>query len=845
MSNKFIQEFGSVKIDKVNLVRLPEIVLTAEEKNSVTGEFTGNDLFLKRLVHAGWNKFSAKIPEDQQKVYLDRLTEEFAIIKDLGFIDYFLLVWRVINKARKLGAFIDWGRGSAAGSLIFFLIGVTGVDPIDKKLFFTRFISKVRAKKEVIDGITYIQGDLAPDVDINLGGVREEIIQWLKECYPNKVGKIAALSTFSGKILVKDVYKIVNEATEEMAGDLADTIGKTFGVVEDIEDSYKNSDKFKLWADNYPHSYDIALKLRNLIRGKSTHASGYFISYSPLDEFVPIELNKEGEISISYEMNTAAKFGIKLDLLGLTSNEIIKDIFENIPEKFEDIELDTNIEVYKHLQSDNLKPYGLYQISADCAYRVCQKIKPANIQELSDVNAIARPGALSYEDKYVCMSGEPPHAKLAHIFKDSRNLPLYQEQLIQSLVAVGFSPDEGEHIRRIVGKKKREEMPKWKDKVFETCEKNGFGAEVAEAIWKVMIDSADYSFNLSHSYSVAYLGALTVYLKYKYPLEFFTACLNASQRLPDPMEEIRKMQQELPHFGIKLLPPHLLKSDMKFKIDGKNIRYGLSAIKGISDSAMEKLINFRGEYDSKIDCFLAAKQAGLNIGVLSSLIQAGALEEIDTKRTRLVLEAQTYNLLTDREKRLVKDVHDDTDCKDILTIIKTLNEKSQIKDSRFETIKGKYNTYKDIYLLNSRNEEITNYFYERNCLGFSYSQNLTTIFKKKNPMFNTIRTILDTRKENDNVLIVGQILETKVSKSKNGNKFYKAVVSDDTGTITCLLFDGKKGMLDELKHDNAGAFPEENDIVAIKGRLKGQDAIFADKIVKQDCRIYRNMRDLK
>ena len=349
----------------------------------------------------------------------------------------------------------------------------------------------------------------------------------------------------------------------------------------------------------------------------------------------------------------------------------------------------------------------------------------------------------------------------------------------------------------------------------------------------------------SHSMATAYLGALTVYLKYKYPLQFFTACLNASQRLPDPMDEIRLMQQELPHFGIKLLPPHLLKSDMKFKIDGNNIRYGLSAIKGISDSAMEKLINFRGDYDSKIDCFLAAKQAGLNIGVLSSLIQAGALDELETKRTRLVLEAQTYNLLTDREKRLVKDVHDDTECKDILNIIKTLNEKSQIKDSRFETIKGKYNTYKDIYLLNSRNEEITNYFYERNCLGFSYSQNLTTIFKKKNTMFNTIRTILDTRKENDNVLIVGQILETKVSKSKNGNKFYKAIVSDDTGTITSLLFDGKKGMLEELKHDNAGAFPEENDIVAIKGRLKGRDAIFADKIVKQDCKIYRNMRDLK
>jgi len=845
MNEQFLKEFSEVKIERVNLVRLPEISLNDEEKGSVTKKAKSNDEFLQQLINDGWRKFRDKVSEDKKQVYLDRLKEEFEIVQDLGFVDYFLLVWRVINKARKLGAFIDWGRGSAAGSLIFFLLGVTGVDPVDKKLFFTRFISRVRAKKEVIDGVTYIQGDLAPDVDINLGGVREEIIQWLKTCYPNKVGKIAALSTFSGKILVKDVYKIINEANEEMAVDLADTIGKTFGVVEDIEDSYKNSEKFKQWADTYPESYAIALKLRDLIRGKSTHASGYFISYYPLDKFVPTELNKDGEISIAFEMNTAAKFGIKLDLLGLTSNEIIKDVFERIPEKLEDIDLDCNPDVYTHLQSDNLKPYGLYQISADCAYRVCQKIKPANIQELSDVNAIARPGALAYEDKYVCMSGEPPHEKLAHIFKDSRNLPLYQEQLIQSLVAVGFTPDEGEYIRRIVGKKKREEMPKWKEKVFETCNKNGFGDAVAEAIWKVMIDSADYSFNLSHSYSVAYLGALTVYLKYKYPLEFYTACLNASQRLPDPMDEIRRIQQELPHFGIKLLPPHLLKSDMNFKIDGKNIRYGLSAVKGISDSAMEKLVNFRGEYDSKIDCLVAAKQAGLNIGVLSSLIQAGALDELGTKRTRLVLEAQTYNLLTDREKRLVKTVHDETEEKDILNIIKMLNEKQHIKDSRFDTIKGKYNTYKDIYQLNSRNEEITNYFYEKNCLGFSYSQNLTTIFKKKNPDFTTIRNIMDHKQENDKVIMIGQIIETKLSKSKNNNKFFRAVVSDDTGTITTLMFDGKQGLFEECKHDNGGVFPEENDIVAIKGRRKGTDAIFADKIVVQDCKIYKNMRDLK
>lgn len=844
MSETFLKEFGEATIDKVNLVRLPSIEMGNTELNSVPKATTNNEEFLQQLINQGWLKFRDKIDKEKWPVYLARLKEEYAIVQELGFVDYFLLVWRVINKARSLGAFIDWGRGSAAGSLIFFLIGVTGVDAVDKNLFFTRFISKVRAKKEVIDGITYIQGDLAPDVDINLGGVREEIIQWLKECYPNKVCKISALSTLSGKILVKDVYKIVNEATEDMARDLSDNIGKTFGVVEDIEKTYENSEKFKLWADTYPKSYHIALKLRDLIRGKTTHASGYFLSYTELNGFVPIENNKEGELTISYEMNTAAKFGIKLDLLGLTCNEIIKDIFSQISEKLEDIDLDANPDVYTHLQGEFL-PYGLYQISADCAYRVTRSVKPANIFELSDVNAIARPGALAYEERYVNHSGEAPHEKLDPVYKWTRNLPLYQEQLIQALTVVGFTADEGELIRRIVGKKKRDEMPKWKDKVFENCRNNGFGDEVAEAIWKVAEESADYSFNLSHSISVAYLGALTVYLKYKYPLEFFASCLNAARQMTDPMEEVRLIQRELSHFGIKLLPPHLLKSDMKFKIEGQNIRYGLSSIKGISDSAMEKIIGFRGEYDSKIDCFLAAKQAGLNIGVLSALIQAGALDDLGTKRTRLVLEAQTYNILTDREKKLVKEIHDQGDEKDILNIVKALVDKVKIKESRFKTIQRDYNSYKEIYQLNNRNQEMTDYFYEKNCLGFSYSQNLTHLFQRKNPEFRTINNVLGISEEDDRVLIVGQILEVKVAKSRNDNTYMRAVVSDDTGTITTLMFDGRKGLLEECKDDNGGALPTEDAIVAVKGRKKGDDAIFADKVIVQDCKIYKNLRDLK
>ena len=149
---KFLEQFKNIEMKNVNLVRLPNISFTKEEKGVLAEKAENNEQFLQQLVNEGWKKFRDKISEKKKQIYLDRIKEEFEIVKDLGFIDYYLLVWRVINKARQLGAFIDWGRGSAAGSLIFYLIGVTGVDPVDKNLFFTRFISKIRAKKEIIDG---------------------------------------------------------------------------------------------------------------------------------------------------------------------------------------------------------------------------------------------------------------------------------------------------------------------------------------------------------------------------------------------------------------------------------------------------------------------------------------------------------------------------------------------------------------------------------------------------------------------------------------------------------------------------------------------------------------------
>ena len=289
-------------------------------------------------------------------------------------------------------------------------------------------------------------------------------------------------------------------------------------------------------------------------------------------------------------------------------------------------------------------------------------------------------------------------------------IPIFQEQLMKMIVKVGFNLDEAETVRRIVGKKKVSEMPAWQQKIREKVAANNLDPAVADVLWKVAEDSANYSFNASHAVSYATLSALTTYLKFNHPKEFFLALLKSSKHEPNPHEEIETISQELQFFDIRLLPPDLSKSKADFEIEGNNIRFGLNAIKGVSDKVLENLLNFREtEFANKIDCFDAAKEAGVNIGVLSALIQAGTLSSFSEKRCRLVLEAQSYNILSDREKRNVKLLGAKFNY-DVLNIIAdTVKNKSVcddgkpfMKESRYETFKKKYEPYKKIYDMNKK-----------------------------------------------------------------------------------------------------------------------------------------------
>ncbi len=837
--DNFCNKFNKYELANFGLVRLPEINIPVEQKTKLgLAPETSNKEILHKLVEVGLQNKKKYLKHDKQK-YLDQVKFELDLIEELGFTDYFLLVWIVVNKARELGAYIDPGRGSCTASTCFYLMGITGVDPIDKKLLFARFISKVRAKKQIINGVTYLQGDLAPDVDLNLSSVREDIVEWLNTIYQGKIAKIATVSVLTGKILIKDVYKTIEGVSEEEAKYVADMIDKHFGIVADIESMPEKNKLFKDWSEKHPLVFKIALKLRDINRQIGCHASGYVISFHELNGFIPLQLNKDKELMSSYAMEDVSNIAIKLDLLGLTCNEIVKDVLDNIPEKVEDINLEDSPIIYDQFQSGKLLPYGLYQISADCTYKALLKIKPKNINELSDLNAISRPGALSYLDSYVANNHLCPHPIFENILSPTRNHCLYQEQMMQMAVAMGFTVDESELIRKIAGKKEVEKVKSWKEKVYKKCEENNLDTSIGDLFWKILDDSAKYSFNKGHSLGVSYLGALTTYLKYKYPIQFYLACLKSAKSLPNPLEEIGLINKELHYFGIKLLAPHILKSDLDFQIEGNNIRMGLTNIKGVSEKTISKIVKFKNNYSNKFEIFHGAEEAGINITVLSSCIQAGALDDnLNQSRPRTVLEAQLWRLLTTKEKQYIIQLGDQLNF-DLLKIIKYLKDEKKdekgkpiIKESRYETIKKNYQKYKEIYERNRKNETLANYWHERKVLGFSYAD-LRGIYSDFYDGLLSVEEVKNADK-NEYIFTVGFVEESNawITKSEKKTRCFKIKVSDEISSIDVLMFNDK---IEMCKENNGNKLPKEGDIVLIKGK-KMDDSVFADKItIQQQC----------
>ena len=591
------------------------------------------------------------------------------------------------------------------------------------------------------------------------------------------------------------------------------------------------------------------------------------VSYDPIIDFLPLglsskiktggedgELSDEKEVAVTFAMDQVANLTIKLDLLGVRCCSVVAEVMALAKLNDDDININDDPIIYDNLQ-DLKRPHGIFQIEAPTNLRVCQKVKPKNKGELSDVVAIARPGALSFLDTYEKNENVSVHPLVDPILKQSRGVCLYQEQVMAMFNQIGFSLEESEQIRRVIGKKKKDEVQAWKSKIYKMCETQGHPVALADLIWKICDDSAQYQFNKSHSVAYASLSALTTYLKFKYPLFFFLALLKQVNDEPKPLEELAKIHGEMPSFGISLLPPDIFKSKLDFSVEGPNIRYGLSSIKNIADKKVERVVLFQKPFANKFEIFQSATDAGLDIRVFASLIQSGCIDSVDKKgsRPRLTLEAQLWKIFTDKERVIAMKLAEEFNY-DLLNLAKELVPRKLIKESRWETIRKKYEPCKEIYHINSKMNELANYFYERTLLGYVHSCRLIDIFKPEAP---GLIDILDVQQAEprERVFFMGIIAEKPyegVSK-KNGGKYVRYTIEDERNKITGILMDngwsnGKKAT-DRLKHMaavNNDKMPKQNSMVMVRGtKGSGGDTIFIDEIFDQNLKIYTKFADVE
>lgn len=835
-------------------VRLPKIHIEPRQYEALgANPSVSNYEFLRKLC---WQTIQEKgidkLPN--AKDYYARTKYELETLKELGFDEYILLNWEILNFCHENKIPTGDGRGSAAGSLVVALVNVTKLDPLQYGLFFERFVSKSRAKKIIgDDGITYLDGSLVPDIDNDIDySRRHEVIKFIEEKHAGKTCKILTLNTLSGKACIKECLKIVEGCSEDEAAYVADSIPKKFGKVLDFEDAIKESPKFAELVKKYPKAYSIALKLEGLIKNTGVHPSGIAICHDLLVDTMPSLLTKEGELVSGYEMNDVASVAVKFDVLGLRTLTVLNEVSKATGVSLESIGLEDE-ETYKFLQNLH-SPQGLFQIETDTGYQVCQKVRPKNINDLAAILALARPGALEFVEQYASFTNtgefQSVHSFFDDVLKFTGGVPLYQEQLISMARKIGFTADEGEQLRRIVGKKKVEQMKEWKDKIAAKIAENKLDEKIGEILWNVAENSANYSFNASHAFSYASCSFKTAYFKVHYPQQFFLSLLRMVQHEPDPFAEIFKIHQELPLFNIRLLPPDLVKSSQDFSIEGKDLRFGLNSIKGVSEKTLSALLSFRDkEFQNKYEIFLAAKDVGLSIGILQTLIQAGCMDSFNTERCLLVLEARMFNELTEKEKIRVIEFgprHNHN----ILAALKEigegklLDEKSKpvISEKRLNTLREKYKTHRQIYDQNHKHKEFANWFFEKKLLGYSYSYTLRQVFQEPEHSFTPILRA-KSFDDGQEVKIVGVITDSIKKKSKKGNNYMSLELSDETGRIRAMLGDSpKEKKLEKWLENNKQ--PEEDQIVILVGK-KNKDTIFIDKLTIMDEVIAFNKKDLK
>lgn len=623
----------------------------------VPEEFETHYDYLKKLCDDG---IKNRYGENPTKEILERAEFEMNVINQMGYVDYFLIVWDYIHYAKTHNIPVGPGRGSGAGSIVAYAIEITDIDPIKYGLIFERFLNPERISM--------------PDFDVDFCyEKRDQVIDYVCRKYGHDhVSQIITFGTMSARMVIRDVGRVLDvpyAETDKIAkmvpNELHITIKKAMEQNKELRDLYEqNSDMKKM--------LDIAMALEGMPRQASTHACGIVITKDPVVDYVPL-YRRDDIISTQYIMTTLEELGLlKMDFLGLRTLTVIQDTIELVKaNRGIDVEFDKDMndsKVYKLWQDGN--SVGIFQFESQGMTNFMKELKPDCLEDIIAGVSLYRPGPMDQIPRYIANKKDPEHAVYTHpalkpILEVTYGCMVYQEQVMQIVRDLaGYSLGRADLVRRAMGKKKLDVMAKERENfihgqvdengniIIKGCVRNGIDEKSANKIFDEMAEFAKYAFNKSHAACYAVVAYRTAYLKAYYPVEFMAAMLNS---FLGNLDKIPAYTEECKRLNIQILKPDINKSYTKFTVDGDKIRFGLGSVKNVGTSAVDEIVAERdrnGQFKDFTDFCERIQETNVNKKCIESLIKAGAFDEFnETRRTLMESFESILDTITSSNKK--------------------------------------------------------------------------------------------------------------------------------------------------------------------------------------------------
>ena len=769
--------------------------------------------YLNKLCFEGLDKRYTDNKEELKK----RLNYELGVIKDMGYVDYFLIVWDFIRYAREQGIMVGPGRGSAAGSLVSYTLGITKLDPIKYDLLFERFLNPERVSM--------------PDIDVDFCFERrQEVIDYVVEKYgKDQVVQIVTFGTMAARGVIKDVGRVMDvpyvqcdTIAKMIPQELNITIDKAMKANPELKKIYETDETVRKLID-------MSRRLEGLPRHTSMHAAGVVISQKPVMEYVPLSRGSDGSLVTQFTMTTLEELGLlKMDFLGLRTLTVIQNA-EKLVRRDKGIELDMDKIDYEDKKVYGMlgagKTEGVFQLESTGMKNFMKELKPGNLEDIIAGLSLYRPGPMDFIPQYIKGKNNPDEIhydcpELEPILKATYGCIVYQEQVMQIVRSLGgYTLGRSDLVRRAMSKKKASVMEKERqnfvygneEEGVPGCIHRGISEKTANKIYDDMIDFAKYAFNKSHAAAYAVVSYQTAFLKYYYPVEYMAALMTSVIHNPSKVAEYilssRKMQ-------IEILPPDINFGESEFSADHGAIRYGLSAIKSLGAPMIRAIVeerNENGKYQSLRDFIERMSGRELNKRAIENLIKAGALDQVaGNRRQKLMVYAEIVDAVNQEKKNAM------TGQMSLFDLI------SDEEKEAYEIQMPKVEEYSKEELLS----------FEKEVLGVYISGHPLEEYEERWRKNITARTVdfqideeLGTSKAGDGeIAVIGGIITNKIVKYTRNNKVMAFLTIEDlVGTVEVVVFPND--------YEKNVQKMEEDSKVFIRGKVQGD----ADKASKLIC----------